>query len=131
MQCDCTSKFFCCSHFSRALFSFHGCLFRFFSRVGFLFFTGVFLTKFSRAKNAFHAHFFVTFQNFSREAFPFSRAKSRNIDFFSREPFHVSRPKKKKTLLGPGPQPRGQIRNKNVGIFHRRLFLFPGQNREI
>jgi len=80
--------------FSRALFSFHGCLFRIFSRGRIHFFTGVFLTKFSRAKTAFHAHFLVNFQNFSREPFCFSRAKSRNIWFFSREPFRFSRPKK-------------------------------------
>ena len=51
--------------------------------------------KFSRAKNAFHAHFFVNFQNFSRVAFCFSRAKWTNIRNFSREPFVFSRPKKK------------------------------------
>ena len=80
--------------FSRALFSFHGCLFRFFSRGRIYFFTGVFLTKFSRAKTAFHAHFFVNFQNSSREPFSFSRAKLRNILFFSRKPSHISRKKK-------------------------------------
>ena len=90
------------------LFSFsRGKLCKFFTGMEF-FFTGVYLSKFSRAKNAFHAHFFVKFQNFSREPFSFSRAKSRNIGFFSREPFHFSRPKKKKHCLGVRPKPCGQ-----------------------
>ena len=56
--------------------------FSFFFTGTIFFFTGGIWTKFSRAKSAFHAHFFVHFQNFSREPFFFHGQNREILDFF-------------------------------------------------
>ena len=71
------------SVFSRVLFLFLGCLFRFFSRRLIFFFTGVIWTKCSRAKNAFHANFFCSsIAEFLTVAFFIHGQNHEIIDFF-------------------------------------------------